>query len=271
MAIISHALTLIHDINGVIVLQWFLDSGLPGRYKFIAPVLRGHLAELCLSKHASSVVAKLIHPAVDLSCREQVYEELFDKKTLSMLLLEPLSAAIILRCLTTTSPEQKIKLAHITQSQIEMLSTAEYSHLQKIADEVNQALAMVTLETERRSAFEDPLQRIKSSTSTLLNHAVGGPVFGGTTKIRTNNAPNERPNGIIGNLTRNEFPTINGASENGTIRSLSFGSVATFVNSGPTNKISSTNKTGPRERLSFGPSLLNKLDIGSNASESSPS
>jgi hypothetical protein len=234
MAIINHALTLVHDQNGVIVVQWFLDSDLPGRHAFMAPVLRGNFASLCLSKHASSVVAKLIHPSADISARDLVIDELTTSSSLSALLTEPISAAIILRCLVTGRPDQKVKMADIIEPHLAKLMPQGLPHLQKISEEVKAAHSIYELGD---NTSEDPLQKVFSFGPTLLSHAVGGPVS----------------NQAIVKLSGR--PVILEPPSPFLARSYSFGTASELDSPEPLIKTPIE-----EERLSFGPSLLQHLD-----------
>lgn len=249
MAIISHALGLVHDVNGVIVLQWLLDSDLPGRHAFITPVLKDHFAQLCLSKHASSIVAKLVHPSADPAAREAVIGEIFASRTLPTLLQEPISGAILLRCLTTVRPEQKIHLAHLLHPHLSPRRAAgatggeEPVHLKKIAEEVDAALSMVKLEADNWKGL-DSESGFRAKTA-LPSHAVGGPVSSAPTAPAAKGAM--------------------GQSSTTANRSMSFGTVTTVVPYRPTEADSSspTKPIARSDRLFFGPSLVDRVDAKS--------
>lgn len=235
MALISHALSLVFDQNGVIAIQWFLDSDLPGRHTFIAPVLKGSYTSICLSKHASCVIAKLVHPAVEASARDMVIEELFTSASLGTLLQEPLSAAILLRCLSTARPEQKIRLAHLLEPHLARLPEAEtLPHLQRIREEVVAAREFVNLEQEKLGF---------AVSNALLTHAVGGPVT--NSSIVRLSAP---------------FSVAASARPEDTTPSnpvLSFGTVTAPL---LRDNNASAAKTETGDRLSFGPNLAKRVD-----------
>jgi hypothetical protein len=243
MAVINHALTLVHDQNGVIVVQWFLDSDLPGKHAFMAPVLRGHFASLCLSKHASSVVAKLIHPSADLSARDLVIDELTSFSSMPALLAEPISAAIILRCLATARPDQKIRMADIIEPNLAKLMPQGLPHLQKIFEEVQAAHSMIQLEDTQHF---DGLERVFNIGPTLRSHAVGGPVS----------------NPAI--IKQSGRPVILDPPSPFMARSFSFGTVGPISMPDSPEPIVKVDE----DRLSFGPSLLQRLEntgVGSAA------
>lgn len=260
MALINHALTLVHDINGVIVIQWLLDSDLPGRQAFIAPVLRGHFASLCLSKHASSVVAKLIQPTSDQTARDLVVEEIFSSNSLANLLAEPMAAAIILRAMTTAKAEQRVRMAHQLEPHLTRLAPKGLPHLQKISEETQASLSLVSLEPADEVAVTGIAHQgpVRDKTFKLFApsaamapslHAVGGPVSNRSAMLRSSVGSQGRP------LASTPAPG----------RSLAFGTVNTVMPSPPAAILSpepvspivgSGRKAVNSDRLSFGPGLL---------------
>lgn len=259
MALINHALTLVHDINGVIVIQWLLDSDLPGRQAFIAPVLRGHFASLCLSKHASSVVAKLIQPTSDQTARDLVVEEIFSSNALANLLAEPMAAAIILRSMTTAKAEQRVHMAHQLEPHITKLASKGLPHLQKITEETQAALSLVSLEpanevpvtgVAHQGPARDKTFKLFAPSAAMAPslHAVGGPVSNRSAVLRPS----------TGSQGRSLAPTSNPG------RSLAFGTMNTVMPSPaavlspePVSPIvGSGRKVVASDRLSFGPALL---------------
>lgn len=178
MAIINHAASLIQDCNRVIVLQWLLDSDLPGRFAFLAPVLQGRYAEMCLSKHASAIVAKMIQPTSDPAARNVVIKELLESPSLPILLAEPQSAAILLRALTTASLDQKYKIARSLISVLEQLDPIDFPHLEKIFEEVRGTVAVIPEMTASQGNFigPSPVASPNMTETNLLTHAVGGPI-----------------------------------------------------------------------------------------------
>lgn len=246
MALINHALTLVHDPNGVIIIQLLLDSDLPGRYAFIAPVLKGHFSSLCLSKHASSIVAKLIQPSADPSARDAVVDELLVSPSLSNLLQEPMSATIILKSLTTTpTAQQKIKIAHALKPQLAKLSSLRLPHLRRICEETDTALSLVRLEIDEDPESNESFSRTLVQNRTLLSHAVGGPVFNSNSAGR-----------FFGHHTENNSAMISKSFS--TQQNFSFGSHTTAV---PASPEPIAKKNVNYDRLSFGPSLLQRFDV----------
>lgn len=77
----QHALLLATNANGALLLIWFLDtSGIPGRYRVLAPRLLPHLAKLCTHKLASLTVLKLVNQRQEPEARAMILEALFFTK-----------------------------------------------------------------------------------------------------------------------------------------------------------------------------------------------
>ena len=78
----QHALLLATNANGALLLIWLLDtSGIPGRYRVLAPRLLPHLARLCTHKLASLTVLKLINQRQEPDARSLLLETLFFSPT----------------------------------------------------------------------------------------------------------------------------------------------------------------------------------------------
>lgn len=78
----QHALLLATNANGALLLIWLLDtSGIPGRYRVLAPRLLPHLARLCTHKLASLTVLKLINQRQEPDARSLILEALFFNST----------------------------------------------------------------------------------------------------------------------------------------------------------------------------------------------
>lgn len=77
----QHALLLATNANGALLLIWFLDtSGIPGRYRVLAPRLLPHLAKLCTHKLASLTVLKLVNQRQEPEARAMILDALFFSK-----------------------------------------------------------------------------------------------------------------------------------------------------------------------------------------------
>ncbi|KAI7905310.1 armadillo-type protein [Cokeromyces recurvatus] len=77
-AFVQHALLLATNANGALLLIWFLDtSGIPGRYRVLAPRLLPHLNKLCIHKLASLTILKLINQRQEPEARALILDALF--------------------------------------------------------------------------------------------------------------------------------------------------------------------------------------------------
>ncbi|KAL1918170.1 uncharacterized protein VTP21DRAFT_3436 [Calcarisporiella thermophila] len=78
-ALIQHALLMITNPNGALLLTWLLDtSALSGRYRLLAPRLLPHLAYFCMHKLASLTILKLLSQEHELEARDLLISALFN-------------------------------------------------------------------------------------------------------------------------------------------------------------------------------------------------
>lgn len=210
MAIINQAPSLVQDCNRVIVLQWLLDSHLPDCYSHLVTMLKGNFADMSMSKHASAVVAKLIQGgSEDGGARQKILDELLSSAELIALLVEPISAAILLKALMTANPEHKYRMAKILHEQLSQLSIEQYSHLDKLSQEVEMTVNLIP---ETPSGLASPAL----GETSLIKHAVGGPAGRRTTIYRKSSfdIPQEtsrKSSLLLGNLTTFLDPRPNDA------------------------------------------------------------
>ncbi|KAK0550411.1 hypothetical protein OC846_003678 [Tilletia horrida] len=79
-AIILHAVPLSTNSNGALLLTWLLDtSGLPARYRLLAPRFAPHLAQLGTHKLANLTVQRLINQRADPVASRLLLDALFGK------------------------------------------------------------------------------------------------------------------------------------------------------------------------------------------------
>eukprot|EP00834_Sanchytrium_tribonematis_P002203 NODE_63_length_26141_cov_1.022656.p14 type:complete len:257 gc:universal NODE_63_length_26141_cov_1.022656:9665-8895(-) len=84
LAIIRSVLTLSTNPNGILLVNWLLDSSnLPGRYRVVAPQIVSHLVQLCTHKLASQIVFKIVQQSQDPDARQMVLKELFFATTVT--------------------------------------------------------------------------------------------------------------------------------------------------------------------------------------------
>lgn len=79
IAIILNSVPLATSPNGALLLTWLLDtSGLPGRYRLLAPRFAPHLSHLCNHKLASLTVLRIINQKAEPSASRIILKALFD-------------------------------------------------------------------------------------------------------------------------------------------------------------------------------------------------
>ncbi|KAK0522390.1 hypothetical protein OC835_006591 [Tilletia horrida] len=79
-AIILHAVPLSTNPNGALLLTWLLDtSGLPARYRLLAPRFAPHLAQLCVHKLASLTIWRIVSQKTDMTASRLILDALFGK------------------------------------------------------------------------------------------------------------------------------------------------------------------------------------------------
>ncbi|KAI8355680.1 hypothetical protein BD560DRAFT_426570 [Blakeslea trispora] len=77
-SLVQHALLLATNANGALLLIWLLDtSGIPGRYRALAPRLLPHLSNLCTHKLASLTILKLVNQRQEPEARTLILDALF--------------------------------------------------------------------------------------------------------------------------------------------------------------------------------------------------
>ncbi|KAJ3405225.1 hypothetical protein HDU80_001680 [Chytriomyces hyalinus] len=82
VAITQHALQLVTNMNGNIIVAWLLDtSSLPGRYRVLAPKLAPEVPALCRHKLASATILKLVNQRIELDARDMILQEIFFRET----------------------------------------------------------------------------------------------------------------------------------------------------------------------------------------------
>ena len=79
-AIILHAVPLSTNANGALLLTWLLDtSGLPARYRLLAPRFAPHLAQLCTHKLSSLTIWRIVSQKTDMAASRLILDALFGK------------------------------------------------------------------------------------------------------------------------------------------------------------------------------------------------
>ncbi|PLW16133.1 hypothetical protein PCANC_17169 [Puccinia coronata f. sp. avenae] len=142
IAVILNSIPLATNPNGTLLLTWLLDSsGLPGRYRLLAPRLAPHLSHLCTHKLASVTVLRIINQGVDPKASQIIIDGIFHS---SKLVLEEIlgdqahGVNVLSKTLTSTfvSPELK---SHMAEKIKEMMVSLRVQHIpayKKLAEEV---------------------------------------------------------------------------------------------------------------------------------------
>lgn len=79
VAIILNSVPLATSPNGSLLLTWLLEnSGLPGRFRLLAPRFTPHIAHLCTHKLASATVLRLVNQRLEPGAAHKILDALFN-------------------------------------------------------------------------------------------------------------------------------------------------------------------------------------------------
>ncbi|KAJ3104821.1 hypothetical protein HDU96_008809 [Phlyctochytrium bullatum] len=116
-AIVEEAVRLVAHPNGAILITWLLEtSGLPGRYRALAPRLAPYVHAVCCHKLGSTTVLKIINQRSEVDARDLILKELFfkDDMSLASVVTDPHHGASVLYKILATGciyMEERIRLA----------------------------------------------------------------------------------------------------------------------------------------------------------------
>lgn len=116
------------DPNGAVVIQWILDSDLPGKICLITGHLQGRLAQVALTKQGSVIIARIIGSTDEPKYRDSAILELYELSSmesdsknietnfrnssqLNALLDEPATCSILFKAYQVSKPAIRIRLA----------------------------------------------------------------------------------------------------------------------------------------------------------------
>ncbi|KAJ3121103.1 hypothetical protein HK098_003974 [Nowakowskiella sp. JEL0407] len=116
IAIVQNAVSLCMNANGSILITWLLDtSGLPGRYRVLAPKLAPHVAMLCTHKLANAAILKIVNQQFEPDARDVILKEIFftDDTVLTEILSDTFCGVTLLQKIlaSSNSAEERIALA----------------------------------------------------------------------------------------------------------------------------------------------------------------
>lgn len=189
-AVISHlmekSLALVHDQNGIILIQWLLESDINGKYTFLVQNIRGHIPSLTLHKFGSAVIAKLVQN-VEQSATEMIIDELFRDSVLNTLIQDPVSASILLKCLVTSSSRRPFMISKLRPLLNTIPAHSRAIHQTRLMEEITKNSLSVA--DESHSPFHSPLGspkvairrpfplELRSSAITDENSLFSGNIF----------------------------------------------------------------------------------------------
>jgi len=178
---VEQAGRLMQDPNGVIVMQWLLDSEIEERYKRVAPAVEAGLATLVGLRFASNLVSKILTQTSEPDVRDRSLNLLVKDPTspaspIHSLLKEPTSIQIIGRILATAPTAQRLALVDALRSALPVMTQAASSsapvHLTRLQSELRKAGST--------SITFDLSHLIQSTTSPSNNSHQGNWLWGGS-------------------------------------------------------------------------------------------
>lgn len=130
-ALAKESVLLSVDPNGAVVIQWILDSELPGKVSLVTGHLQGRLAQVALTKPGSVIVARIIGSPDEPKYRDSAILELYELSSfessssdpsandnsfrttshLSSLLSEPSTCSILFKAYQLSKPAIRLRLA----------------------------------------------------------------------------------------------------------------------------------------------------------------
>lgn len=143
----QHALLLATNANGALLLIWLLDtSGIPGRYRVLAPRLLPHLARLCTHKLASLTVLKLINQRQEPDARSLILESLFFSSTTTVIdeiLHDQVHGVSLVQKILSSSYIELRERQRIAERVKQLLQKLKLQHVQgykRLMEEINMVM-----------------------------------------------------------------------------------------------------------------------------------
>lgn len=122
-ALAKESVLLSVDPNGAVVIQWILDSELPGKTGLITGQLQGRLAQVSLTKQGGVIVARIIGSSDEPNYRDSAILELYELTNdsnvsssfksvgyLDSLLAEPATCSILFKAYQVSKPTIRLRL-----------------------------------------------------------------------------------------------------------------------------------------------------------------
>lgn len=156
--LIKLAPVLMADANGVIVMQWLVDSELPGRYGLLGEALKGRLGEVVTCRPANNVISRLMTQTAEPEARLALINDLIKAPedphgSLQTLLKEPSCLPIALRILSGCPSVQRLTILDAFKRAIPAL-LSQHTHLQRLVEEM--ALPRPSVSPTRHSPPKTP-------------------------------------------------------------------------------------------------------------------
>jgi len=246
-AILENAAVLGQDPNGVVLLQWLLDSGLPNAALLVAREMTFVLKTMIFSKTAISVLARILdEPEPARMLVRELVKSLEDPAVLN----DPLPCSVLTKALLapalTLSEEQSILAASVESL---LLNNAKrHPHQQRLLEAANKVpLPALLMPSSNTVSLPSPVM--------MASQAVGGPI----SNIRLHLLPSE--------MAARLPPSSPLASPRMFERSLSFGTMRTYLGESLASltldsEMQALSAEGPPSPFAFGPSLLSRIENG---------
>ncbi|KNZ45814.1 hypothetical protein VP01_778g3 [Puccinia sorghi] len=215
IAVILNSIPLATNPNGTLLLTWLLDSsGLPGRYRLLAPRLAPHLAHLCTHKLASVTVLRIINQASDPQASQTIIDGIFHS---SKLVLEEIlgdqahGVNVLSKALTSSFLSADLKCT-MSEKIKEMMVSLRVQHIpayKKLAEEVG-----VSTTTNASNSGTTGVSSVTGGSTPTRSTSTAGA--GGGSKSRVNG-----PGGGEGTLwTSSPSPAPKMAGRSGSLAPL---------------------------------------------------
>ncbi|KAI8369221.1 armadillo-type protein, partial [Radiomyces spectabilis] len=145
--LVQHALLLATNANGALLLIWLLDtSGIPGRYRILAPRLTPHLARLCTHKLASLTVLKLVNQRQEPDARTLILDTLFFAPTdqvIDEILMDQVHGVGVVQKILSSSYVELRERQRIAERVKQLLGKLKLQHVQgykRLMEEINMVM-----------------------------------------------------------------------------------------------------------------------------------
>lgn len=142
MVLVEVAETLLLDPNGIILMQWLVDSDLPGRFSLLLEATVKVLPSLVTQRFSNNVLGKLLLQMSEPEVRSRLLEVLIENaddpnSTFASFLREPSNAITCHRLCSANKSVQRLAYFDAIKKSLKYLTVAQYPHLQRILDEIN--------------------------------------------------------------------------------------------------------------------------------------